>query len=79
MTKIDEAIAALTKFYGSYKRRARLRQLAKVRNMDLNELHNVFRERWVFSDFAAVKAIIKSWPVFILDLQKNPKEPRLKE
>ena len=31
------------------------------------------RERWVFSDFAAVKAIIKSWPVFILEIE-DPNE-----
>ena len=71
MNKFDETITAVTNFYNSrsYKRKAHLRQLALEENLDLYELHYAFRERWVMSDYTSVKALIKSWPLLVKDLE----------
>jgi hypothetical protein len=70
IAKIDEGITALTAYYTrSYKRKARLRQLAFTENIGLYELHFAFRQRWIFSDYSAVKAVVRGWKIFVQDLQ----------
>ena len=70
MQKIDEAVTALTTYYNrSYKRKARLRERAQKEGIDLLELHYAFRQRWIFSDYLALKAVIAGWKVFVEDLQ----------
>lgn len=68
--KIDEALSALTNYYGTYKRKARLRQCAVKGVLDIYELHSVFKQRWVSLDFVAVGAIVKSWRLLVTDLQR---------
>ena len=67
---IDDIITILTKFYNSrsYKRKAHLRAHALRENLDLYELHYAFRERWVMSDYTAVKAVVKGWQLFVSNL-----------
>ena len=67
--KVDDTISSLINSYGSYKRRAHLHQQASKKELKLFELHNIFRQRWIFSDYSAVKAIIGSWKLFVTDLK----------
>lgn len=71
MSKIDDTITELTNFYNSksYKRKAHLRSHAIQENVDLYELHFAFRERWVMSDFTAVRAVLFGWKLFVSDLE----------
>jgi hypothetical protein len=69
---VDETITTLTKFYNSksYKRKAHLRERAITTQKDLYELHYAFKERWVMSDFTSVRAVLKNWDLFNLDLEQ---------
>ena len=77
MNTVDEGTTALNNFYNSrsYKRKAHLRQHAIVENLDLYELHYAFRERWIMSDYTAIRAVIKGWALFVSDLESIQLEP----
>lgn len=78
---VDEAITALTNFYNSrsYKRKAHLRNHAMAENLDLYELHFAFRERWIMSDYTAIRAVIKGWALFVSDLEQIQTEPEFQK
>ena len=80
MKRFDGIVTELTNFYNSksYKRKAHLRSTAIKENVNLYELHYAFKERWIMSDFTAVRAVLKGWKVFISDLKSIQKDIHFK-
>lgn len=71
MNFVDDTITLMTNFYNSrsYKRKEHLRNQATITGSDLYELHFAFRQRWVMSDYTAVRAVVKAWKLLVEDLQ----------
>jgi hypothetical protein len=66
----ESTINSVYNFYSrSHKLKAHLRQTAYSMNVNITELSYIYKERWISSEYGAIKEFNKSWLVLHTDLE----------